>query len=152
MDKGDKKLLRDIKKYGWHVLKVMEDDNGPAFAYSIGLYKTFKHPEIIIVGLNLDLAHSLINNIGEDIKNGMIYKSGEFYADIIESFKCLMVSVSQDNYGEYMGYGYWFYKNYDFPLLQCIYPTVKGIFPWESSWPEEIKDIQPILGTFDAHK
>lgn len=71
MDKGDKKLLDDIDEFGWHVLKVLEDDNGPGFCYSVGLFKTFGHPEIIIVGLKLDLAHTLINNIGHDIKNGM---------------------------------------------------------------------------------
>jgi hypothetical protein len=74
MDKGDEKLLNDIEKYGWHVVKVMEDDRGPRFAYSVGLYKTYNHPKIIIIGLKLDLAHVLINNIGEDIKNGKIYR------------------------------------------------------------------------------
>jgi hypothetical protein len=146
MDKGDIKLLNDIKQYGWHVIKVMEDDKGPGFAYSIGLFKTYNHPEILIVGLNLDLAHTLINNIGEDIKNGKIFRADEFYNDILERYKCLMISVSQENYPDYVGYGHWYYKNYDFPLLQCIYPTIKGIYPWENDWPENIKDLQPILG------
>jgi len=70
LDEGEKKLVADIEELGWHVLKVLEDDNGPGFVYSVGLFKTFNHPEIIIVGLKLDLAHILINNIGVDIKNG----------------------------------------------------------------------------------
>jgi len=146
LDNGDKKLIDDIEKVGWHVLKVLEDDNGPGFAYSVGLFKTFQHPEIIIIGLKLDLAHILINNIGEDIKNGKQYQSGQLYTDILDDFKCLMLDVPKKNYKKYVGYGRWYYEGNNFPLLQCIYPTVKGIYPWEKDWPEDIIDLQPILG------
>ncbi len=39
-----------------------------------------------------------------------------------------------------------YYGDDNFPLIQCVYPTVKGIFPWEKDWPENIKDLQAILG------
>lgn len=146
LTEGDKRLIADIEKYGWHVIKIMEDNNNPPFCYSVGFYESFKHPEIIIIGLKLELAHILINNIGEDIKNGLGYQSGKFYSDILDNYKCRMLQVSQDNYDEYFGYAKWYYKNKDFPVLQCIYPTVKGIYPWETDWPEDIKDLQPVLG------
>ena len=92
------------------------------------------------------MAHVLINNIGEDIKNGKIYSSKEFYDNILDDFKCFMTTVTKENYKNYVGYGLWYYKSDNFPLLQCIYPTVKGIYPWESEWPESIKNLQPILG------
>jgi hypothetical protein len=142
----DKKLLSDIEMYGWHTLKVLEDENGPGFCYTVGFYKTFNHPEIVIIGLNPDLAHVLINNIGEDIKNGITYQSGQFYAEIIDNFNCLLLTVNKENYSEYFGYANWYYQNNNFPVLQCIYPTVKGIYPWEDEWPISIQDMQPILG------
>lgn len=146
LTEGDKKLLEDIEKFGWHVLKVSEDDQGPGFCFSVGLFKTFKHPEIFIIGLKADLAHVLINNIGEEIRRGMNYKSGVFYPEIIDGFDCLMIEISQKYYNEYLGYANWYYKDKEFPVLQCIYPTVKGAFPWQKEWPKEIKDLQPILG------
>ncbi|MBK8110785.1 MAG: DUF4262 domain-containing protein [Saprospiraceae bacterium] len=146
LDNGDKKLVSDIAQFGSHVLKVMEDDNGPGFAYSVGLFKTFNHPEIIIIGLKPDLAHILINNIGEDIKKGKQYQSALLYTDILDDFKCLMLDVPRESYKKYVGYGLWYYEGDKFPLLQCIYPTVKGIYPWEKEWPEDIIDLQPILG------
>jgi len=57
-----------------------------------------------------------------------------------------MIDVTKDNYKEYVGYGRWYYQGDNFPLLQCIYPTVKGIYPWEKEWPADIKTLQPILG------
>ena len=51
----DKKLLDDVETYGWHVIKVMADETGPGFGYSVGFFRTFGHPEAIIIGLGLDL-------------------------------------------------------------------------------------------------
>lgn len=143
---GDKKLLADIDEVGWHVVGVLTDDEGPGFAYSIGLFKSFGHPEIVIIGLKIDTAHVLINNIGHDIKNGKVFVPGRFYDGILDNFKCLLVDVPKERYEEFFGYGLWYYKSDNFPVLQCIYPTVKGIYPWELAWPDSIRDLQPILG------
>lgn len=140
------KLNEDINKFGWHVCKVFGEGINTEFAYSVGLYQTFNHPEIIFIGLKLDLAHILINNIGEDIKTGKKFESGKLYDDILDNFQCAMVDVSTKHYNEYVGQAQNFYKGDGFPLFQCIYPTIKGIYPWEKNWPKDLQNIQPILG------
>ena len=147
---SDKKLLNDIKKIGWHVVHVPADTEGPGFSFSVGLFKTFKHPEIIIIGLKIDLAHVLINNIGEDVSNKKKYQSGKFYSGILDDFKCFMLKVSEKQYKEYLGTARGYYRGDDFPVLQCIFPTVTGKYPWE--WPKEKKYLQPILGDLHASK
>jgi len=146
---GDKTLLSDIESVGWHVLKVLEDEKGPGFAYSVGLFKTYQHPEIIIIGLKLDLAHLLINNISEEVKKGKRYQPEQLYTDILDDFKCLMLNVHKEHYHQYVGYVKWYYAGNNFPLMQCLYPTVKGIYPWENEWPEDLRNLQPILGDID---
>jgi hypothetical protein len=37
----DKKLEDDVKHYGLQVLHVLEDETGPGFTYSIGLFKSY---------------------------------------------------------------------------------------------------------------
>lgn len=39
------KVFDDVAKHGWHVVKVLEQAKVPGWAFSIGLYKNFKHPE-----------------------------------------------------------------------------------------------------------
>ena len=58
-DKSDEKLKSFVKNNGWYVIKVLEEENEPRFAYSVGLYKTFGHPEIIFIGLPHDVTHIL---------------------------------------------------------------------------------------------
>jgi hypothetical protein len=59
MTGGDAEMQADIATYGWHVIKVFEDDEGPSFAFTIGLYKRFGHPELVVFGLPLDTGAEL---------------------------------------------------------------------------------------------
>ena len=145
-DQSEQKVLDDIAQHGYHVVHVLQDDEGPGFSYSVGLYATYKHPEIIFIGLKPDLAHLLISNMAYDIQHGKPYESSKMYPDILDDFECMILEVSKENYQFYVGFDIWYYEGTDFPLLQCIYPTVDGIFPWEDAWPEEIKGLQPVLG------
>ena len=146
LDEGDKQVLSDIEKYGLHVVHILGDDDGPSFSFSIGLFQNYQHPEIIIVGLRQELNHVLINDIAADIKKGKSYNAFSYSPDILENYQCYFVPVDKSNYRNYLGYAHWYYKGDNFPVLQCIYPTTKGIYPWEDKWPESIKNIQPVLG------
>jgi hypothetical protein len=146
LSEGDKKLLSDIEEYGLHVIYVLEDESGPGFGYSVGLFHTYNHPEILIIGLKQELIHSIINSIGDEVKKGNKFESKSFYSNLIEEFDCYFIDVKEEFYKEYVGYGLWYYEYNEFPLLQCIYPTIKGVYPWEKEWPDSIKDLQPILG------
>lgn len=141
------KVSEDIKEYGWHVIKVLEDESGPGFGYSIGLFETFRHPEVAIIGLTPELTHDLINIIGELVRENKPLISSTFRSEILDNFDCYIIDVDENYYDEYFGQAINYYGNKQFPVMQCIYPTVKGIYPWQSEWPVEIKDIQPILGT-----
>lgn len=124
----------------------MEDAEGPGFSYTVGLFQTYRHPEVIIIGLRQQLCHILLNNIREDIKNGTRFQTGSFYPGVLDDFQCVMLEVPARHFKEYAGYALWYYVNAKFPLLQCLYPTVQGIFPWEKEWPEDIQNLQPVLG------
>jgi hypothetical protein len=142
---GDKKALSDIEKYGLHIVYVLADEEGPGFGFSIGLFRNFKHPEIVVVGLKQGLTHSIINDMADDIKGGKSFFSNKYYSNILEGFDCYFANVDITNYKEYLGYALWFYNGDNFPTVQCIYSTTKGIYPWEKEWPQNT--LQPILGS-----
>jgi hypothetical protein len=148
----EKKLFNDIELYGWHVIKVPEDEMGPSLGYSIGFYHTFQHPEILIVGLDIELIHYLINRIGDAIREGIQFHAGYFYANIIEDVACYFTEVDPKFHKEYIAFVELFYKGIDVPILQCIYPTVSGIYPWQPKWPPELKGMQPVLGAIPTPK
>jgi hypothetical protein len=144
-DKSEKKALSDIKNYGLHIVHVYEDEENPRFSYTVGLYENYLHPEILIIGLKQELAHVLLNNMAFEIKNGKNYTAGEFHEDVLDDFLCYFGEVSKTKYKEYVGWTIWFYEGYDFPLIQCVYPTIEGIFPWEKSLPDDAKFFMKML-------
>jgi hypothetical protein len=145
MDAGDKKVLSDVKEYEWHVLRVKEDDVGPGFAFTIGLYQTFKHPEILMIGLDIDFMSGILNNIGDDIKNGIRYEAGKEYPEIVENYKCSFQKISRKFYVDYLGTAMWFYKGKSFPALQCVYPDMSGCYPWDENVNPALLEMQPVL-------
>jgi hypothetical protein len=145
MDKADRKMLRDIEHYDWHVLKVMEDDEGPAFAFTVGLHHSFKHPEVLMIGLDLDSMHNILNNIGDDIKKGAKYQAGREYPEIVADYKCSFQKIDKRYYKDYLGTAMSFYNPESFPALQCIYPDKSGRYPWNNKCSKAFREQEPVL-------
>jgi hypothetical protein len=144
-DDAEQKTLDDIREYGLHIMNVFEDESGPGFAYTIGLFENYAHPEIIIVGLRESLAHILLNNMAFDIKEGKTYSAGTFHENVLDDFLCYFGEVPRGYFHDYVGWARWFYEGDNFPLLQCVYPTVLGKFPWEKDFPEDARWFCPML-------
>ena len=58
-------------------MNVLDLPDSPGWAYSIGFYRTFNHPEIVVFGLNSQLMHSIINSVGDDIRDGKSFEEGK---------------------------------------------------------------------------
>ena len=145
MDDADQKIIDDIKEFGMHITQISEGGGFPGFTYTIGLYESYNHPEVIIVGLKKDLCHILFNNMNYEIKKGKEYLAGQFYDGILDDFPCYFGTASPANREFPTGYASWYYQRKDFPLLQCVAPTIKGIFPWEDNFPEDARFDFPLI-------
>ena len=82
LDGSDRKLLSDIDRVGWHVIMILEGDGTPGWSFSVGLFETFKHPEVVVFGLPLELSGQVINGIDADIQKGKTFESGQEYPDV----------------------------------------------------------------------
>jgi hypothetical protein len=138
-DDVERKALSDIKNYGLHIVHVFEDEENPNFSYTVGLYENYLHPEIVIIGLKRELTQILLNNMAYDIKEGKSFTAGEYHEGILDDFLCYLGEIPKSEYQEYVGWAIWFYDGLDFPLLQCVPPTVGGKFPWDKDFPEDAK-------------
>ncbi len=141
MTEKDKKYLEqinaNIEKSGCHIIQVMADENNPEFSYTIGLYQRFNHPEVIIIGLKNTLSAILLNNMAYEIERGRNFVNGEYHEGILDDFVCYFGEVPKSEYKDHVGWAMWFYGYEDFPLMQCVPPTVEGKFPWDKDFPED---------------
>jgi hypothetical protein len=145
---SDTKVLNDIQFYGWHVTKVFASgaETEPEWAFSVGLFHSYCHPEVIIFGLKLDICMALVNEIGGQVKVGKKYDVAGEYDDILrDPYKCAFRFVQKQYYHDYLGYARWFYESDPFPTLQCFWPDKAGRFPWDEGCEPFVRDAQPLL-------
>lgn len=145
-DDRDRKLLADVARVGWAVVGIPEDDIRPGFTFSVGLYRTFGHPEVILIGLPLRVAYQLVNAVGAAVKAGVRYEGGQFSDDLVEGYPAAFVAVERAHYREYLGTAGWFYRGWDFPAVQLVWCDRDRAWPWDAGKPPEYWRRQPVLG------
>src|SRR4051794_16531923 len=67
---GEEKALSDIAEYGCHVIHVLGEDESPPFSYSVGIEHTSGAPELLVIGLKHELAHSILNSYNARVRSG----------------------------------------------------------------------------------
>ncbi|TCI84800.1 DUF4262 domain-containing protein [Tenacibaculum sp. M341] len=140
------KIVNNIKEYDCYLAILESDGYSPAFVYTIGLYEKFKHPEIIIFGLQTDVMGHLLNELRDEIRKGNKYNPNQQYSGVLEGYDIQFLEVNQANYADYLGYASWYYNNtFDFPVLQMIWPDKESKWPWEIGFNENWKFKQPLL-------
>lgn len=143
--KAKEAILNDIDKFGVHWALVPADNYLPAFVYTIGLYKTYRHPEVIIFGLPVPVLQTLINISCQLVQKGKKINPGSEYSDFLEGYNVSCLNALQTYYPYYVGYACWFYKSADFPLIQLVWPDKQHRFPWETEFNPDWKFLQPLL-------
>jgi hypothetical protein len=117
----------------------------PSFSYSIGLWQTFKHPEIICFGLPSDLGHAIINDVAKIIKNGERIEVGKNYNNIFNDSRAEFLNVAPGNVSDYFKAAINYYSNNNFPALQLVWTDRNNLFPWEEGFEEVFTYKQPLL-------
>ena len=144
----DAKVLRDIQRVGWHVTGVFasKDEEGPEWAFSIGLFHSFGHPEVVVFGLPFERCIDVVNVIGKLVKQGCRYDSEGVFGEILsDPYTCAFREVNRRHYRDYVGYALWFYEDDPFPLLQCFWPDKDNRFPFSDACNEHVKSMQQLL-------
>lgn len=136
---------RNIKQYGLQVLMIKGTAYLPPFAYSIGLYETYGHPEIICFGLPTDLSHQISNDVAELIKNGLSFKHGDMSLEVFADSRAGFLTVDERNVGDYFRHDIAYYGHSNFPALQLVWTDRNDKFPWEDGFEEKFEYDQPLL-------
>jgi hypothetical protein len=120
-----------IARNGWTVITVNSSKTEMGYTYSIGFEETFKHPEVVFVGIPLDLAQTLIGDIAKGLKDRSIKLpvAGGETAQIIKQFNVLVRPVPE-KYARRLARGA-FDRRYPKPvrLLQLCIPDTNGVLP-----------------------
>jgi len=141
-----KAIVEHIEEYGCHLALLSPTDYLPGFAYSIGLYQKFQHPELICFGLDQNVLGAVLNHARDLIQGGERLVPGVEYSGFLEGSPIRFIEVDPSYYPNYVGYGCWYYdRSMDFPLYQLVWPDKQIHFPWDDAFNPNWKRKQPLL-------
>jgi hypothetical protein len=145
-DRSEEFIRRCIEEVGWSIEGIPADDEGPAFAYTIGLKHSFEHPELIVFGLPPEVAQSILNEVGQRISNGERFDLDKPYGELLENHPVRFRKVrAEASFREFVGYALWFYRGQNFELLQLLWPDRSGRFPDASDAADGLRQAQPLI-------
>jgi len=134
-------LTANIQKHRWLVFSVAGETQ-PLYSYTVGLFQTFGHPEVVLSGLNIELAQTLLNDIGHAVAQGGVRREPEeLYDDILSGYPCLFKAVPVTVYEQYFGRALFFYEETTFPVLQCLWPDALKRFPGDFGYDQSNQEI-----------
>lgn len=144
---NDQKVAEDIATHGCHIISVFDPENKhPGFTYSVGIRQTTGAPEAIVIGLPPTLGHALITRYNNRLRQGERFQSDTPYKGFLEGFAIYIEPARQEMLNEYTLGCERYYQNKEYTVVQLIYPTTKGIWPWQDEAPEVFRASQPMLG------
>ena len=129
------KVDENVAKFGFHITFVMEDENGPSFCYSTGLYKSYQIPEVFLSGLPQSLSFSLVADYAKKYKENILEvnkKINSFSEDF--DFPVYFIEVEEEKLKDYDYASQHFYGNENYKCVQLIYPDTTGKFPNEPGY------------------
>jgi hypothetical protein len=120
------------------------------FVYSIGLYHNFGIPETIILGLRSDVAHWVLNELATRARQGELFAIGDTVEGLLEGFPVQLRTVREEHIEPHFGWARWFYDGQPFPVMQLVWPTTSGVWPWDTEASREFREKQPLLENADV--
>ncbi|WP_162184942.1 DUF4262 domain-containing protein [Allokutzneria albata] len=116
-----------VRKSRWCVLRIP----GPVdFAYTVGLWHSFRRPELVMFGLDgEDMQHWLNTCVQRCVEDGWPTE-GEQFTGVIEGVPTQLRVVHRDWHDPLFGTAHRFY-GVDVPFRQVVWPDKHGRWPWD---------------------
>src|SRR5690606_34913992 len=132
LDQEDARVADVIRRHGWYIQYVGGgmcsrpgcdggDDEGPAFAYTVGLFG-LGHPELLIFGVYPEDALAVLNDLGEQVMAGANLLPGQLLT--FDQWPHRVVPEEVPNPGDIVFTANRFYQRPDeasVPVLQLSY-------------------------------
>lgn len=141
----DRRVIHDVNTRGWHVVQIPARGPRHGWAFSVGFFHTFGHPEIVVFGLPDDVSTTLIDATGARVRGGARFPDGSEDEALMRPYRCAFRAVHAGWHQPVLGAARWFYQERDFSAIQLFWPDRAHRLPWDQAFDPELRDIQPLL-------
>ena len=121
----DEDWLRRLAEHGWMVQGVSPTPADPSwtprFSYTVGLERTFGHPELIVLGIDTRPAYDVLARVVERIRAGEAFAPGDRATGVVEDVEVVFGDVQEDHRRANLTFADWVYHRRPFRALQVLW-------------------------------
>jgi hypothetical protein len=143
VNETSKHLDNVIREAGWAIQFVGAGDGQPSYAYTVGLLRQYRHPEIVLVGVPPGAATTL-HELGSRVRDGHEYRVGDQPAEALPGYRTEFIAVSMIKSHEEL-LAAWNLSEEPVPALQLVWPDEGNRLPWEPGY-SLAKGVQRLWG------
>lgn len=139
----DQQVSAHVRKFGWHVTAVLGDNRAPGWAYTIGMWHTYRRPELVVCGLSMQSAHGGLHLAATGIRDGQpIADDGT--VGWLPGDGAALRPVDASWAPDLLGAAISFYRAVP-PTTQLVWADDAGRFPWDRGASDRCRTNQPML-------
>jgi hypothetical protein len=101
------------------------------FAYTIGLWHTFRRPEVVMFGLD---GKNMVHWLNACVRRGRDHgwpTEGEEFPGVLDGFPVQLRPVHASWDDALFGTAWRFYQHATVPVVQLVWPDRNGVWPWQ---------------------
>lgn len=133
-----------IAAHGWAVLSQPREGASPPFSYTVGLAAK-DLPELIMVGLEPDIARSALNRAASRLAAGEALRYGQPLLEIIAGMSVVPRAVPPDVAERMMRFTHLLAMKKPWSAIQIVWSDPAGRFPGEAQYDTGWLSLQPML-------
>ncbi len=145
LDAADLRLMADVAQYGFHLSVVPGERERPGHAFSVGLFRSWDHPEIAMFGRPAADLGAAIARAAERVRRGERFDHGDLVDGLVDGSAVAFRRIVPRHYAAHLGHAVWYHGGTRFPALQAVWADAAGHFPWDRWCAREQREAQPVL-------
>lgn len=149
-------IKHHVETSGWAAIYVEGNATTPTFTYTVGFQTNLAQPDVIIIGFNSDLAHSVLHSLYDGIKKrGLsIPAAGGKLKEVIQTYPVLFKPLDQKTIYSfpYVTIGWNQARGEPTTMTQMFLPDIHGLFPGEPGARKEFVRMQDINAVAECVK
>jgi len=134
-DLFEKRLVLEVAEKGFSVV------HQPGYCYTVGVWKTHQHPELIVFGLPAERGQQLLIEAVQQLPLQLDVEVGS----LTHEYSLRPQPVKLEHHREFLSYNRWYYRGDGFQAWQLTWPDAEHRFPDDPQHPERLRQLQPLL-------
>ncbi|HVK22201.1 MAG TPA: DUF4262 domain-containing protein [Actinokineospora sp.] len=147
LDDADARLVATVSDPGWGVLTMTDDETDTVWAFTVGLWHSFRAPEVAMFGLRPPTMTRCLNHVGNLVADGRTLAAGDDVGAVFgDGLPSRLTPVDAAWHKILFGTSVGFYgSTLAVPFLQLLWPDPNSRFPGEPGFAPEFTGWQPML-------